>query len=245
MHLESVKMLSPSLIIDDINDMKRIIQLLLLMLCFGFMGEMHAQTLEASPYAHLTINNGLAADSTFQVGEKCTGKAPMEVSFYANVTTSSGNLHYLWEIANNAEYTSADVSYEKEFSRKFQTAGTYYIRLTLTDLDLDVVQVYDPFTFTLAESKLLVPNTFTPNGDGQHDILKVQYESLVSFKAAIFNRWGKKLYSWTDPEGGWDGANANAGVYFIAVEAKGADGVKYDIKQAVNLLNANVTGVKK
>jgi len=225
--------------------MKRIIQLLLLMLCFGFMGEMHAQTLEASPYAHLTINNGLAADSTFQVGEKCTGKAPMEVSFYANVTTSSGNLHYLWEIANNAEYTSADVSYEKEFSRKFQTAGTYYIRLTLTDLDLDVVQVYDPFTFTLAESKLLVPNTFTPNGDGQHDILKVQYESLVSFKAAIFNRWGKKLYSWTDPEGGWDGANANAGVYFIAVEAKGADGVKYDIKQAVNLLNANVTGVKK
>ena len=245
MHLESVKMLSPSLIIDDINDMKRIIQLLLLLLCFGFMGEMHAQTLEASPYAHLTINNGLAADSTFQVGEKCTGKAPMEVSFYANVTTSSGNLHYLWEIANNAEYTSADVSYEKEFSRKFQTAGTYYIRLTLTDLDLDVVQVYDPFTFTLAESKLLVPNTFTPNGDGQHDILKVQYESLVSFKAAIFNRWGKKLYSWTDPEGGWDGANANAGVYFIAVEAKGADGVKYDIKQAVNLLNANVTGVKK
>ncbi len=225
--------------------MKQIIQLLLLMLCFGSMEEMHAQTLEASPSAKMTLNNGLAIDTTLQVGDKYTGKAPMELTFYANVTTSSGNLHYLWEVANNAEYTSADVSYEKEFTRKFETAGTYYIRLTLTDLDLDVVEVYDPFTLTLAESKLLVPNTFTPNGDGQHDVLKVQYESLVSFKAAIFNRWGKKLYSWTDPEGGWDGENAKAGVYFIAVEAKGADGVKYDIKQAVNLLNASVTGVEK
>ena len=225
--------------------MKQIIQLLLLMLCFGSMEEMHAQTLEASPSAKMTLNNGLPVDTTLQVGDKYTGKAPMELTFYANVTTSSGNLHYLWEVANNAEYTSADVSYEKEFTRKFETAGTYYIRLTLTDLDLDVVEVYDPFTLTLAESKLLVPNTFTPNGDGQHDVLKVQYESLVSFKAAIFNRWGKKLYSWTDPEGGWDGENAKAGVYFIAVEAKGADGVKYDIKQAVNLLNASVTGVEK
>ncbi|MFA6873472.1 MAG: gliding motility-associated C-terminal domain-containing protein [Bacteroidaceae bacterium] len=223
--------------------MKRLLQLLLLMLCFASVEQMHAQTLEASPYAQMTLDNGLAVDTTFQVGEKYTGKAPMEVSFYANVTTSSANLHYLWEIANNAEYTSADVSYEKEFTRKFETAGTYYIRLTLTDLDLDIVNVYDPFTFTLAESKLLVPNTFTPNGDGQHDVLKVQYESLVSFKAAVFNRWGKKLYSWTNPEGGWDGGDAKAGVYFIVVQAKGSDGVKYDIKQAVNLLNASVTGV--
>ena len=83
--------------------MKQIIQLLLLMLCFGSMEEKHAQPLEASPSAKMTLNNGLAIDTTLQVGVKYTGKAPMELTFYANVTTSSGNLHYLWEVANNAE----------------------------------------------------------------------------------------------------------------------------------------------
>lgn len=62
----------------------------------------------------------------------------------------------------------------------------------------------------------------------------------IKFEAVIFNRWGQKLYSWTDPAGGWDGKfngkDVKQGVYYVMVKAVGADGKKYNIKRDVNLL---------
>ena len=62
----------------------------------------------------------------------------------------------------------------------------------------------------------------------------------MEFHAYIFNRWGQKLYEWTDPADGWDGKylgkDVKQGVYYVLVKAKGADGRKYDIKKDVNLL---------
>ena len=87
-----------------------------------------------------------------------------------------------------------------------------------------------------------MPNAFSPNGDGINDIYKAKegYQSLVEFHAAIYNRWGQKLYEWTDPADGWDGKfngkDVAQGVYFCRVEAKGADGIKYHFKRDVNLL---------
>jgi len=67
-----------------------------------------------------------------------------------------------------------------------------------------------------------------------------EYQSLVEFHAYIFNRWGQKLFEWTDPSKGWDGThNGNPvkeGVYFVLVRAKGADGREYNIRKDVNLL---------
>ena len=63
---------------------------------------------------------------------------------------------------------------------------------------------------------------------------------MVEFKATIYNRWGQKLYEWTDPNDGWDGTfhghPVKDGVYYVNVNAKGADGVKYHIRRDVNLL---------
>lgn len=87
-----------------------------------------------------------------------------------------------------------------------------------------------------------MPNAFSPNGDGINDIYKAKegYQSIVEFHAYIFNRWGQKLYEWTDPAGGWDGKykgkDVAQGVYYCLVKANGADGRKYDIKTDVNLL---------
>ena len=87
-----------------------------------------------------------------------------------------------------------------------------------------------------------MPNGFSPNGDGINDIYKAKkgWQSIVDFHAYIFNRWGQKLYEWTDPNGGWDGTfhgkDVKEGVYFCLVKAKGADGRNYHIKTDVNLL---------
>ena len=100
----------------------------------------------------------------------------------------------------------------------------------------------DPIRITISESKLEMPNIFTPNGDGVNDVYRAKngYRSLVAFKACIFNRWGQKLYEWTDPAGGWDGRfkgqDVKDGVYFVIVNARGADGRVFNIKKDVNLL---------
>lgn len=195
-----------------------------------------AKSYDAAPTAHITLNNGQSIDSLLEAGATFAGKAPMEITFDAGLTIEKENLHFDWEFADNAEYTGPDRSYDKSFSRRIQKKGNYYIRLTITDLDTDSTTQYSEFRISMSESKLAVPNTFTPNGDGQHDVLKVSYESIVKFEATVFNRWGKRIYSWSNPDEGWDGGNCKPGAYFIVVTAEGGDGQKYEVRQAVNLL---------
>ena len=55
-------------------------------------------------------------------------------------------------------------------------------------------------------SKLSFPNAFSPNGDGKNDkFMAKECENIAEFHAYIFNRWGQKLFDWTDAADGWDG----------------------------------------
>ncbi len=56
-------------------------------------------------------------------------------------------------------------------------------------------------------SVLLMPNAFSPNGDGINDIYKPKegYQNIKEFHAYIYNRWGQKLFEWSDPATGWMG----------------------------------------
>lgn len=90
-------------------------------------------------------------------------------------------------------------------------------------------------------SMLDVPNTFSPNHDQINDIFKVKkHQNIVEFHAYIFNRWGQKLYDWTNIDEGWDGTyrgnDVKQGTYFVLVKARGADGETYNIRKDVNLL---------
>ena len=96
-------------------------------------------------------------------------------------------------------------------------------------------------------SILVMPNTFTPNNDQINDVYKVKsYQNIVEFHAYIFNRWGQKLYEWTNLEGGWDGTyrgnDVKQGTYLLLVKAKGADGQDYNIRKDVNLLRGYTEG---
>ena len=99
----------------------------------------------------------------------------------------------------------------------------------------------DSTATTVTDSKLSMPNAFSPNGDGHNDIYRAkEQQNLVEFRAYIFNRWGQKLYEWTDPAEGWDGTYGGKpvkqGVYYVLVKARGADGIVYNIRKDVNLL---------
>lgn len=55
----------------------------------------------------------------------------------------------------------------------------------------------DPFIF--------VPNAFSPNGDGQNDVLYVRSHILDEFYFAVYSRWGQKVFETRSLEEGWDG----------------------------------------
>ncbi len=50
-----------------------------------------------------------------------------------------------------------------------------------------------------------LPNVFSPNGDGQNDILFVRGEGVRFIELVIYNRWGQKIFETTSLQTGWDG----------------------------------------
>lgn len=79
------------------------------------------------------------------------------------------------------------------------------------------------------QSQLFIPNTFTPNGDGQNDYFFPQGNGVSKIKSMIiYNRWGQKVYEKTNfdvnvREQGWDGtlngSELSPDTYVYVIEA--------------------------
>ncbi|WP_118950450.1 gliding motility-associated C-terminal domain-containing protein [Taibaiella helva] len=67
-----------------------------------------------------------------------------------------------------------------------------------------------------------VPNAFSPNGDGINDLLRPVIApecSVQHYRFQVFNRYGQRVYTSTDPQKGWDGLfegrPSDLGTYFF------------------------------
>jgi len=171
-----------------------------------------------------------------------SGDAPLHVRFAANATDLEEGSSIVWHLNHRTSGTSL-TRYEESFEFDFVEAGITDVEIQLKSGD-EVIEAKS-LTVTISESFLEMPNAFTPNDDGHNDFYqaKSNYKSIISFHAYIFNRWGQKLYEWTDHtdvEKGWDGKfhgePVKDGVYFVLVKARGADGREFNIRRDVNLL---------
>ena len=52
---------------------------------------------------------------------------------------------------------------------------------------------------------VFVPNSFTPNGDGNNDLFLVYGESIKTVNLKVFNRWGELVFEGESMFTGWDG----------------------------------------
>ena len=195
----------------------------------------------ASPKMWVVQEDGTEADQTTY-----DGTAPMQARFVADVSDLGSFLaRYEWRFYRQGEEKPFLVRYEEDTEYTFSESGSFSIELFITfsqGTDTLEYTMDSPFMVTISESKLEFPNTITPNGDGIHDVLRAKegYQSIVSFEAAVFDRWGKRLYEWTDLRGGWDGRNGGKvvpdGAYYLVVKARGADGRHYNIRKVINVL---------
>lgn len=168
------------------------------------------------------------------------GSAPAQINFsgYGNEPTAR---FYTWFIYNTSDMQNPIVRYtDKNIRYTFNDAGTFRVVLEVADrssICADTVST----DVSIAVSELKVPNIFSPDANSEEaKVFRVTYKSLVKFKCTIFNRWGNKLYEWTDPSKGWDGKYngkyVNTGVYFYAIDALGSDGIHYKKAGDINVI---------
>lgn len=84
-----------------------------------------------------------------------------------------------------------------------------------------------------------VPNAFTPNNDGQNDVLRVRGK-MASMELIIYNRWGGAVFRTTDIGKGWDGTlrglALDTGTYVYILTGKRANGQAVQRKGTVTLI---------
>ncbi len=87
---------------------------------------------------------------------------------------------------------------------------------------------------------LYIPNIFSPNGDGQNDILLVRSNFIVSMRLVVYDRFGEKVFESRDIASGWDGKYQGQpvadGVYYYHISASLVDGSNIDRKGNVTLV---------
>ncbi len=111
--------------------------------------------------------------------------------------------------------------------------------VTYTDLngcvDTDTVWVFVDVNFDWG-----IPNAFSPNGDGENDILFVRGSGFRSLNLRVFNRYGQVVFETIDQQLGWNGKHkgkdVNPGVFVYYFTATFTNGTTVDAKGNVTLI---------
>ena len=117
--------------------------------------------------------------------------------------------------------------------------------VTITDSicfleDTVMVSVFD---YVCDEPNLFIPNAFTPNDDGNNDVLYVRsriIDDTRNFVFRVFNRWGEMVFETHDINEGWDGdwkdKRSKPDVYDYYLEGYCIDGQPFLIQGNVTLI---------
>lgn len=75
--------------------------------------------------------------------------------------------------------------------------------------------------------EVIIPNVFTPNGDGFNDFFQIKnIEFFKGNQVVVMNRWGRKVFEAADYNNDtikWDGGENPSGVYFFVVDIPDRD----------------------
>lgn len=175
-------------------------------------------------------------------GDMLGGSAPVHIIFTGWPTDAV--VFEEWQMSLDPDFEVIAQRYNcTELDQIFTEAGTTYWRYVVATADGVCEATTDMFTVNIGVSDLRCPNVFSPgSSEEQNDVWKVSYTSIIDFHCWIFNRWGNKVFEFTDPSDGWDGTYhgklVNSGVYYYVIQATGSDGKKYKLSGDINIIRS-------
>ena len=149
-----------------------------------------------------------------------------EVEFYVEAEGGVGELNYLWE---------TDANHAEQFGESAFFTINQYTTVYVTVMDECENMLEDTIQLDLGNCSFIIPNIFSPNGDGVNDIFSIEFTYPVNATINIYNRWGNMIHRHEGQitKAGkypfWDGhiysgQKASEGTYFYQLHIKTADG---------------------
>jgi gliding motility-associated-like protein len=160
------------------------------------------------------------------------GNFPLTV-FFTN--TSSGASGYWWDFGDGSTDTAANPIHV------YDAKGNYTVMLIVVNQWGCRDTFIYKFIKVTEKSRLVIPNIFTPNHDGDNDIFPLIENGIDKVRGVIYNRWGEIINEFDTKKGGWDGRTAAGlecpdGVYYYIIFATGSDGVEYKAHGFITLV---------
>lgn len=129
------------------------------------------------------------------------------------------NIYYSTSDSSGFELVGSSTDFSFEHSPEFGVQGCYVVT-TIDQLGNEGAFSSQICLENCPAYKL--PNTFTPNNDGDNDLfIPIESQFISRVNMEVFNQWGQKVFESQDPSLNWNGTNMSGsdlaeGVYYYS-----------------------------
>ena len=147
-----------------------------------------------------------------------------EVTLTATLNPSNPDAEIVWSPGIDLSCVTCDATTASpDESTSYLATFTTIEGCEITDTAFIFVEEQCPEVF--------IPNIFSPNGDGENDVLCVEGACISDFTFQIFNRWGEKLFYTESLTDCWDGTHnnspVNSGIVAFRISGNLIDGTSF------------------
>lgn len=148
------------------------------------------------PYPKLTADTiHLCASDSFPILQAEVYQSSPRLSWYLN-----GSL-----ISNEIAIKPTEAGVYKLVAQGYAYGEDYWIE--------KIVVIDTPLLYSC---ETIIPNVFTPNGDGHNDTFTIlNIEHYPNSSLEIYARWGRKIFESSNYRNEWNGADQPDGSYFF------------------------------
>lgn len=149
-------------------------------------------------------------------------------------TSTETPIRYTWDFGDGT------LSTEENPIHSFLTVGSYTVSLTTT-YPYGCSYTYSQTLELGLGYSIMVPNGFTPNGDGINDTIRPVFTGMNQVQMSVYDTWGAMVYTESGVDmNGWDGtingSGAENGNYSMVVQAVTFNGVVINENKPIILI---------
>lgn len=171
----------------------------------------------------INIPDSGSVKADFKVYETVLGNEVMFITENSTLVEkklwkNNNNVSFYWNFGDGSIYTQAEPTHS------YSQSGNYSITLVVRSIQGCTDSITKSYIVEIPLNFVELPNIFSPNADGIHDIFSPVLYDMQSIECSIFDRNGVLIYEWKDVNGYWDGKIRNTnkmaspGTYFYILK---------------------------